>query len=46
MQMRHADIEALSPAATHVATVPSRCQKPLGFLRPDENPALARRCYR
>jgi hypothetical protein len=46
MQMTHANIESLSPAATYVATGTSRRQKPSGFLRLDDNQALARRCYR
>jgi hypothetical protein len=46
MKMTHVNIEALSPAAAYVATAASCRQEPLGFLRPDENQALARRCSR
>ena len=46
MQMRHTNIESLSPAATYVATGTSCLQKPFGFLRPDDNKALAGSCSR
>ena len=46
MQMNHADIEAISPAADDFATAASRCRKPLGSLRIEEEPALAWRCRR
>jgi hypothetical protein len=46
MQMRHAAIETLAPAATYVATGTSCRWKSSGFLRPDTNPALTRRCFR
>lgn len=46
MQMRHTNIETITPAATDVATATSCRQKPSGFLRPDENLALAGGCSR
>jgi hypothetical protein len=46
MQMRHVNIEWLSPAATYVATGTSCRQKQFGLLRSDDNQALARRCSR
>jgi len=44
--MRYANIETLTSAAANVATAASCRQKPSGFLRPDDNQALARRCSR
>jgi hypothetical protein len=46
MQMRHANIDTLSSAATYVATGASCRQKRLGFLRFDHDEALAGGCSR
>ena len=46
MQMSHANIETLTPAATYLATGTSCRRKPFGLLRPDDDQALARRCSR
>src|SRR5262249_4407043 len=46
MQMRYANIETPSSTATDVATRASCPLKPSGFLRPDENHALAGGCSR
>jgi hypothetical protein len=46
MQMSHASIKTLAPAAANVATAPSCRREPFGAVRPDENHALARRCSR
>ncbi len=46
MQMSHVNIETLASAATYVATGAPCREKPSGFLRPDDNQALARRCSR
>jgi hypothetical protein len=43
MQMSHINIQTIDPAATYVATAASCQEKPTGFLRPDDNQALARR---
>jgi hypothetical protein len=46
MQMRHANIETIASTAVYVATGASYRLKPSGFLRPDENQALAGGCSR
>jgi len=46
MQMRHVNIKTLDPTAAYAASSVSCWQRPPGFLRPDENQALARRCSR
>jgi hypothetical protein len=46
MQMRHANIETTTSTAVYAATGASCRLKPSGFVRPDENPALAGGCSR
>jgi hypothetical protein len=46
IQMRHANINTPSSAATYVATGASCRQKPFGLLRSDDNQALAGGCFR
>jgi hypothetical protein len=46
MQMRHANIETITSTATYVTTGASCRLKSSGFLRPDENQALAGGCSR
>ena len=46
MMLNYVDIHVLTSAATPVATDSLCRQKPSEGRRFDENPALARRCYR
>ena len=46
MQMRRINVTIHTPAATYLATEASCWQKPIGFLRPGDTQALARRCSR
>ena len=46
MHMRNAHTQTLGSAAAYAATGTSCRQKPLGFLRSDDDQALAQRCSR
>ena len=46
MQIRHTNIESLSPVAAYPATGTSRRKKPLGLLRSNDSQTLAGSCSR